>query len=126
MNKVNLLGRLTADPELKTTPTGVSVCTFTLAVNRRFKNNEGDYDADFINCVAWRNTAEFICKHFNKGKMIAIAGAIQTRTYEKDGQKRYITEVLADEAYFAGDGKKTEGNTDFSPMPDYNEQDLPF
>lgn len=132
MNKAILIGRLTKDPELKTTPSGVSVCTFTLAVNRRFKNSEGGYDADFINCVAWRQTAEFISKYFSKGNMLGICGSIQTRTYEKDNRKIYITEVIADEAYFTGSKTDTSpeanggGSTDdgFMPMPD--DDDLPF
>lgn len=132
MNKAILIGRLTKDPELKTTPSGVSVCTFTLAVNRRFKNSEGGYDADFINCVAWRQTAEFISKYFSKGNMLGICGSIQTRIYEKDNRKIYITEVIADEAYFTGTKTDTSseansgGSTDdgFMPMP--NDDDLPF
>ena len=141
MNKVILMGRLTRNPELKTTPNGVSVCSFTLAVNRRFKNANGDYDADFINCIAWRQTAEFISKNFVKGRMIAIAGSLQTRNYEKDGQKHFITEVSAEEVAFTGD-RGSDNSTlaqtasasssasqpfDFSnmPLPD-NADDLPF
>ena len=78
MNKAVLVGRLTREPELKTTGSGTSVCSFTLAVQRRFKNAEGEYEADFINCVAWRGTAEFIYKHFGKGSQIGITGSIQT------------------------------------------------
>ncbi len=97
MNRVELTGRLTREPELKTTGNGVSVCSFTLAVNRKYKNPDGNYDADFINCVAWRQSAEFICKYCDKGSMIGVAGSIQTRNYEKDGQRVYITEVSVDE-----------------------------
>ena len=143
MNKVILMGRLARDPELRSTPNGVSVCTFALAVSRRFKNANGEYDADFINCVAWRQTAEFISKNFTKGRMLGVAGSLQTRSYDKDGQKRYVTEVSVDEAYFAGDrgsssddvrsqaaqpvnnGGAAFGASDgFSPMP--AEDDLPF
>lgn len=137
MNKSILIGRLTKDAELRTTASGVSVCSFTLAVNRRFKNSEGNYDADFINCVAWRNTAEFICKHFAKGSQLAVVGSIQTRNYDdKDGKKVYVTEVAVDEAYFTG-SKKAETtempelpempytNEGFAPMPG-NGDDLPF
>jgi single-strand DNA-binding protein len=141
MNKVILLGRLTRDPELKTTPNGVSVCSFSVAVNRRFKNAEGNYDADFINCVSWRNTAEFISKYFEKGRMIGLVGSLQTRTYEKEGQRHYVTEVSVDEAYFADSKNSGGGNSNFGggntaadptfnvddgfmPMP--ADDDLPF
>lgn len=106
MNKVILVGRLTKEPELRTAASGVSVASFTVAVNRRFKNAEGNYDADFINCIAWRNTADFIAKSFGKGKQIGIVGSIQTRNYEKDGKKVYVTEVAVDETYFCGDKPK--------------------
>ena len=97
MNRVELTGRLTKEPELKTTGNGVSVCSFILAVNRKYKNPDGNYDADFINCVAWRQSAEFMHKYCDKGSMIGVAGSIQTRNYEKDGQRIYITEVAVDE-----------------------------
>ncbi len=108
MNKVILIGRLTKEPELRTTANGVSVASFTVAVNRRYKNSDGNYDADFINCVAFKNTAEFVCKNFGKGQQIGIVGSIQTRNYDdKDGKKVYVTEVAVDEAYFCGDRVKT-------------------
>ena len=100
MNKAILVGRLARDPELKTTGSGTSVASFTLAVNRRFKNAEGGYDADFISCVAWRSNAENLVKYCEKGSMIGVVGSIQTRNYEKDGNKVYITEVVADEVNF--------------------------
>lgn len=101
MNKVVLVGNLTRDPELRQTASGVSVCNFTIAVNRRFTNAQGEREADFINCVAWRTTGEFISKYFHNGKKIGVAGNIQTRTYEdNNGQKRYATEVVVDEAEF--------------------------
>ena len=84
MNKVILVGRLTADPELRQTPQGVSVTRFTVAVDRRFRR-EGGQQADFITCVAWRQQAEFICRYFNKGKLIGLDGSIQTSSWEKDG-----------------------------------------
>ena len=111
MNKAILVGRLTRDPELRTTGSGVSVCSFTIAINRRFKNAEGGYDADFINCVAWRQQAEFVAKYFAKGRMIGLCGSIQPRNYDKAGQKVYVTEVVADEVSFV-EGK---GQSD-SPM----------
>ncbi len=109
MNKAILVGRLTRDPELRTTGSGVSVCSFTIAINRRFRNAEGNYDADFINCVAWRQQAELIAKYFAKGRMIGVVGSIQTRNYDKDGQKVYITEVVVDEVDFVE--SKSQGET---------------
>lgn len=100
-NKVILGGRLTADPELKTTPSGISVTSFTVAVNRRFGGKDGEQaQADFFNVTAWRATAEFICKFFRKASSICVMGSLQTRSWEKDGAKHYATEIVADEAYF--------------------------
>lgn len=101
-NKVILGGRLTADPELKTTPSGVSVTSFTVAVNRRFQSREsGEAQADFITVTAWRQTAEFVTRYFRKASSICVVGSIQTRSWvDQQGQKRYATEVVADEAYF--------------------------
>ena len=101
-NKVILGGRLTADPELKTTTTGVSVTSFSIAVNRRFSGKNGEESqADFINVTAWRQTAEFITRFFHKASSICVVGTIQTRSWtDNQGQKRYTTEVVADEAYF--------------------------
>lgn len=101
MNKVILGGRMTADPELKTTPGGVPVTSFSVAVNRTYKPKDGEPQADFINITAWRGTAEFITRYFRKGSSICIVGAIQTRTWtDQNGAKRYATEVVADEAHF--------------------------
>ena len=100
-NKVILVGNLVADPELKQTPSGVSVATFTLAVQRRYAKPDDAQQADFINIVAWRQTAEFISRYFSKGKSILVCGAIQSRSYtDQNGQKRYVTEVVAEEATF--------------------------
>jgi len=101
-NKVILGGRLTAEPELKQTPQGISVTTFTIAVNRRTaKGGEDKQTADFINCVAWRSTAEFVTRYFRKGSSICIVGSIQTRTWtDNQNQKRYATEVLVEEVNF--------------------------
>ncbi|MGM9653314.1 MAG: single-stranded DNA-binding protein [Eubacteriales bacterium] len=101
-NKVILGGRLTADPELKTTPSGVSVTSFTVAVNRSYRGKNGEEpQADFINVTAWRQTAEFITRYFRKASSICIVGSIQTRSWvDNQGQKRYATEVVADEANF--------------------------
>ena len=105
LNKVILMGNLTADVELKTTPSGVSVCSFSIAVGRRLSKEQqvdpNAVKADFINIVAWRNTAEFISRYFSKGKSIVIVGQLQVRSYTaQDGSKRYVTEVLADEVSF--------------------------
>jgi single-strand DNA-binding protein len=100
-NKVIIGGRLTADPELKSTQSGLSVTTFTVAVNRRFGGKGDEQQTDFFNVTAWRQTAEFICKHFKKASSICVMGSLQTRSWvDKDGQKRYATEIVADEAYF--------------------------
>lgn len=110
MNKVILMGRLTQDVDLRQTPQGVSVARFSIAVNRRYKDQNGNYPADFINCVAWRQTGEFVSRYFRKGSMIAVTGSIQTRTWEgQDGKKNYATEVVVDEAHFTG-SRADEGN----------------
>ena len=104
LNKVILAGRLTADPELKQTPSGVSLVTFSLAVNRRFPSRDGQGqqpEADFFRITAWRNTAEFIAKYFRKGSAICICGSIQNRSWtDQNGQKRYMTDIIAEEANF--------------------------
>ena len=107
LNKSILGGRLTADPELKQTTSGISVCSFTLAINRRFQAVNADgtptaaQQADFISCVAWRQTAEFITRYFRKGSSLCIVGSIQTRTWtDQNNQKRFATEVIVDEAMF--------------------------
>ena len=129
LNKCVLLGRLTKDPELRTTQSGVAVASFTLAVDRGFKRDEGQ-SADFINIVAWRGTAEFVSKWFSKGQLVAVSGRLQTRSYkDRDGNNRTATEVVADEAFFAESKKdKTAGTvedfesfgepvTDNEPLP---------
>ena len=101
-NKVLLIGNLTADPELKQTQSGESVCSFSIAVNRRFKSEQGQQECDFITIVAWRQQAEFVCKFFKKGNPILVCGQLQTRTWTDNntGAKRYATEVVADEVSF--------------------------
>ena len=128
MNKVFLKGRLTNDPELRQTPNGVSVSKFTIAVNRRFDREK----TDFINCEAWRNTAEFISKFFCKGKEIAVVGELHIDKSEKDGKTNYFTNVVVDEAEFCGkkeDGAETKAEIEEgSPnMVEIGEDDdLPF
>ena len=108
LNKVILIGHLTADPELKQTSNGVAVTNFTIGINRRVKGDQAV--TDFISVVAWRGIAEFVCKFFKKGNAICVCGSIQTRSYDaQDGTKRYITEVVADEATFV-ERKSGEGN----------------
>lgn len=117
MNKVILMGRLTRDVEMRQTPNGVSLARFSIAVNRRFAGKDAQQQADFINCVAWRQTGEFIARYFQKGSMIAVVGSIQSRSWDgNDGKKQYATEVIVDEAYFTGSKSEnsTGGNTDFS------------
>lgn len=117
LNKVILMGRLTNDPELKQTTSGVSVCSFSIAVNRRFKSENGQQDVDFINIVAWRQSAEFVSRYFKKGSCIIVCGEIQTRNYTNNqGQKVYVTEVVADEVSF-GESKSTEQSASTPPNP---------
>lgn len=112
MNNVILMGRLTKDPELKTTQSGLSFCRFTVAVDRYSK--DGEDKTDFINCVAWRKTAEFIDNYFSKGQRIALAGSIQTGSYtDKDGRTVYTTDVLVDKAEFC----ESKKNGDSAPAP---------
>ena len=99
LNIVALQGRLVADPEQRTTQNGTPVCSFTLAVQRNIKSGD-EYPTDWIDCVAWKDTAKFICKYFQKGQLMAVNGALQTRSYEKDGVKRKVTQVVVQSAYF--------------------------
>ena len=109
MNKAILMGRLAGDPELKQTGSGLSVTSFTIAVERR--TGKGEHQTDWVDCVAWRNTAEFLCKYFQKGSPIIVEGSIQTRTWEKDGQKHKVVEILADNIMFVPrDKTKSEGS----------------
>ena len=138
LNIVALMGRLTRDPEMRKTPQGVSVATFTVAVDRSFVKQGEDRQADFIDIVCWRNTAEFVCKYFQKGSMIALNGSIQTRTYQdKNGNNRKAFEIVADNVHFAGEKKdggaqgggsphyEEKKNDDFAVIAE-GEEDLPF
>ena len=142
LNKVILMGRLTRDPELKYTPSNVAVCSFSIAVDRRYARPGEQRQADFINIVTWRNTAEFVSKYFVKGQLINICGSLQTRTWDDaQGVKHYATEVVADEVNFCGDnrngasqGDMNQGfaaNTQQNPVssgftPMDTDDDLPF
>ena len=129
LNKVILMGRLTAAPEVKRTQSGTAVCSFTLAVERDFTSKtDGSRQTDFIDCVAWKSTAEFLARNFDKGDPLAISGAIQTRMWEdKQGQKRKAVEVIAAEVHFCGARArdKEKGGEEFTDLPD-DDDDLPF
>ena len=125
MNKVILIGRLIRDPELRTISNGTSTTSFSLAVNRPFTNQNGEREADFINCVAWRKQAENIAKYCTKGTQVAVEGRIQTRSYDaQDGSKRYVTEVIADNVTFLSP-KGSVSSSDFqSNMNDNVSSDI--
>lgn len=132
MNKVILIGRLTKDPELRKTPTDVSVVQFTIAVNRAYQQN-GEKQADFINCVAWRNQAENLAKYIKKGGQIAVEGSIQTRSYDDpNGVRKFVTEVICNQITFLESKKTDSGYGDLSqlevpPMRENNfSQESPF
>ena len=133
MNKALLIGNLTRDPELSTIPNGTSVCKFSVAVNRRFANAEGNRDTDFFNIVAWRQLGENCGKFLKKGSKVGIVGQIQNRSYDdKDGVKRYVTEIIADEVEFLnrvgeGAGNQAEGGGNPSgEMTPVSDDSLPF
>ena len=112
MNKIILVGRLTKDPEVRSTSAGFTTVNFTVAVSRNFKNKDGNYDADFLPCVAFRNSADFIAKHFKKGSLIGIEGRVQTRNYDaQDGTKRYVTEVVVENTEFVGGKNENSSNS---------------
>lgn len=133
MNKVILIGHLAADPESRTTQSGVAQCTLRLAVQRRFTDKQtGQREADFFNIVCWRNTAEFAAKYLSKGRRIAVEGSLQTRSYDaQDGTKRYVTEIIADSVEFC-DSKPEGGQS--APKPQQrddgyepvDDEELPF
>lgn len=121
LNVAAIMGRLTADPELRQTPNGVSVTTFTLAVDRSYARQGQERQTDFIDVVAWRGTAEFVCKYFTKGRLMVVDGSIQTRNYEdKNGNKRKSVEIVANNVNFAGDSRRDGnggGSYDSAPAP---------
>ena len=123
LNCAVVMGRLVADPEVRQTPSGVSVCRFTVAVDRSYVKQGEQRQADFIDILAWRQTAEFVGKYFQKGSMIAVQGSIQTGSYEKDGIKRRTFEIVADNVSFCG-SKSESGNTaprnDFDSAPSFS------
>lgn len=129
MNRAMLIGNLTKDPELRATGSGIAVCTFTLAVQRRFANRDSQTrEADFIPIVVWRAQAENCAKYLHKGSQAAVCGSIQTRSYDApDGSKRYVTEIVADEVKFLSSPKQEEEEPAFrEPMQPAEDEDLPF
>lgn len=119
LNRIIIMGRMVRDPELRTTQSGTSVTSFTLAVDRDFKGQTGEKETDFIDVVAWRQTAEFVCKYFAKGRMAIAEGRLQIREWkDKDGNNRRTAEVVADNVYF-GDSKRDEGNAPNNSAPAY-------
>lgn len=135
LNHITLMGRLTRDPELRRTGSGIAVASFTLAVDRDYKSQNGEKECDFIDIVAWRNTAEFVSKYFDKGSMAVVSGRLQIRAWtDKEGNKRRSAEVVADNVYFGSPKRGTssgsydapsDGSSDFTLLED-NDSDLPF
>lgn len=141
MNKVIVTGRLTADPESRKTQSGISQCTMRIAVQRRVKDASGNYPADFFTIVAWRQTAESCAQYLSKGRMVAVEGSLQTRSYEaQDGSKRNVTEIIADHVEFIGgykDNSESTANAEVKTEPapptplsseftDFDDDELPF
>lgn len=135
LNRITIMGRLTRDPELRRTNSGIAVTNFTLAVERDFGGKDGEKETDFIECVAWRHAGEFVSKYFSKGRMAVVSGQLQIRRWkDKDGNNRSTAEVVADSVYFADSKKDTAMDAtqeppipqnDFAPL-DYDDDKLPF
>jgi single-strand DNA-binding protein len=136
MNKICLVGRLTKNIEIRYTTTNIAVANFTLAVNRTFKNKDGNYEADFINCIAFKNGAEYLSKYARKGDRVAVSGSVQVRNYDaQDGSKRYVTEVITDNTEVLSDKKEPQESNQSVEQVSYeeesrtvtlNDDDLPF
>lgn len=136
LNKIILMGRLTRDPELRHTGSGTAVASFTLAADRDYKGPHGEVETDFIDIVAWRSTAEFVCKYFSKGRMAIVEGRLQLRDWtDRDGGKRRSAEILAGNVYFGDSKKVSESDTSATPAatggefreePEVEEGELPF
>ena len=121
LNKIIVMGRLTRDPELRRTQSGTAVTSFSVAVDRDFKNQAGEKETDFIDVVAWRNTAEFVSRYFTKGRMAVVEGRLQIRDWtDRDGGKRRSAEIVADSVYF-GDSKKDDGGSAYGGVPDHHQ-----
>lgn len=139
MNKVIEIGNLTKDPEHSTTPSGVSVCKMSIAVNRNFTNANGERETDYFNIVAWRGLADNCARYLSKGKKIAVVGSLQNRSYESNGEKKYVTEIMADEIEFlsplgesgqpqqaANSNKPQPKKSKFDDMKPIDDDSLPF
>jgi single-strand DNA-binding protein len=130
LNRIVLIGRLTKDPELRYTPNGKAVAGFTLAVDRSFKNPQGEREADFISIVVWGTQAEHCANYLSKGKLAAVDGRLQIRTYDgQDGQRRWVTEVVADNVRFLSpkeSGGSSEGTANMGKEIDFSDDDIPF
>lgn len=125
MNKVILIGRLSQDPEMRTTPSGVATTTFSVAVSRNFTNQNGERETDFFRCIAWRKQAENIAKYCQKGTQVAVEGRLQNRNYEaQDGTKRYVTEVIADNVSFLGSRGDSQGSNSSAPSNMENDVEI--
>ena len=127
LNRIDIMGRLTGDPELRRTQSGTAVASFTIAVERDYKPEGGEKETDFFDVVAWRKTAEFVCRYFAKGRMAVIDGRLQTRKWtDKNGGNRVAVEIIADSVYF-GDSKKSVPDGENEPVElEYDDGDLPF
>lgn len=127
MNRVCLVGRLTKDPELKYSQNGTAICNFTLAVDRPYKNSQGEKETDFLSCIVFGRIGENCAEYLGKGKRVAIDGRVQTRNYEnKDGKKVYVTEIIADNVQFLTPKSKTDEAPADMPMHEVNPDELPF
>lgn len=137
MNKIFLIGRLTKNPDLRYTPSGAAVCEFRLAVDRRFKNQNGEKETDFINIVVWNKPAENCAKYLSKGRQTAVEGRLQIRSFDgKDGQRQWVTEVVADNVEFLSSGQGSNGNQntggydsgygDLGEEVTFDDNDVPF
>ena len=131
LNHITIMGRLTKDVELRRTDSGVAVASFTVAVDRDFKSNNGEKETDFINCVAWKGTGEFVSKYFSKGKMAVVDGRLQMRNWtDKDGNKRTSAEVVANNVYFGDSKKEDSGNfestSDIPTVDIFDDDEFPF
>ena len=130
INQIFIIGRTTKEPEIRTTQSGVSVATFTIACDRGFTNKQGEKETDFVNCVAWRGLADTVAKYLGKGRLVAVVGRLQNRNYETpEGVKKYITEVICSEVQFLDRAKEPQAppmnKPEFVPM-DGTDDDLPF
>lgn len=129
INKFIGVGNLTREIELRKTSDNNSVATFSLAISRNYKNGNGEYDSDFLNCVAWRNTADYLYNYAHKGDTVAVSGRVQTRTYQKDGNNVYVTEVIVDEANVVRTKQRAEQREEVTQAKHevyFDDDDLPF